>query len=113
MQKIEELKLELADAIRNSPEYKEYKHFEKIIDRDPDLRRTVDEFRRQNFEIQNSVSVEDVFWATQDLNNRFADMRNTDTVNRYLSSEICLCRMIQDICKDIVDSVDFNLDFLK
>ena len=105
MQRIEQLKLELSKAIKESPEYIEYKRLEAIIDKDPNLKRSIDEFRRQNFDIQNSGKVED-------LNNRYADMRRQDMVNRYLLSEVCLCRMVQDICRTVVETIEFDVDFL-
>ena len=101
MQRIEQLKLELSKAIKESPEYK-----------DPNLKRSIDEFRRQNFDIQNSGKVDDIFAAQEDLNNRYADMRRQDMVNRYLLSEVCLCRMVQDICRTVVETIEFDVDFL-
>ena len=67
MQRIEQLKLELSKAIKESPEYIEYKRLEAIIDKDPNLKRSIDEFRRQNFDIQNSGKVDDIFAAQEDL----------------------------------------------
>ena len=104
MQRIEQLKLELSKAIKESPEYIEYK--------DPNLKRSIDEFRRQNFDIQNSGKVDDIFAAQEDLNNRYEDMRRQDMVNRYLLSEVCLCRMVQDICRTVVETIEFDVDFL-
>ena len=43
MQRIEQLKLELSKAIKESPEYIEYKRLEAIIDKDPNLKRSIDE----------------------------------------------------------------------
>ena len=106
MQRIEQLKLELSKAIKESPEYIEYKRLEAIIDKDPNLK------RRQNFDIQNSGKVDDIFAAQEDLNNRYADMRRQDMVNRYLLSEVCLCRMVQDICRTVVETIEFDVDFL-
>ena len=108
MQRIEQLKLELSKAIKESPEYIEYKRLEAIIDKDPNLKRSIDEFRRQNFDIQNSGKVDDIFAA----HNRYADMRRQDMVNRYLLSEVCLCRMVQDICRTVVETIEFDVDFL-
>ena len=113
MQRIEQLKLELSKAIKESPEYIEYKRLEAIIDKDPNLKRSIDEFRRRNYEIQNSGQVEDIFAAQEELNNQYKDMRNQYMVNRYLLAEVCLCRMVQDICRAVVDSIDFDLDFLR
>ena len=112
MQKINQLKAEIADTIKESTEYKEYKRLEAIVNMDPNLKRSIDEFRRKNYEIQNSGQVEDIFAAQEELNNQYKDMRNQYMVNRYLLAEVCLCRMVQDICRAVVDSIDFDLDFL-
>ena len=66
MQRIEQLKLELSKAIKESPEYIEYKRLEAIIDKDPNLKRSIDEFRRQNFDIQNSGKVRYLWRRRQD-----------------------------------------------
>lgn len=113
MQKINQLKAEIADTIKESTEYKEYKRLEAIVNMDPNLKRSIDEFRRRNYEIQNSGQVEDIFAAHEELNNQYKDMRNQYMVNRYLLAEVCLCRMVQDICRAVVDSIDFDLDFLR
>ena len=97
MQKINQLKAEIADTIKESTEYKEYKRLEAIVNMDPNLKRSIDEFRRRNYEIQNSGQVEDIFAAQEELNNQYKDMRNQYMVNRYLLAEVCLCRMVQDI----------------
>ena len=113
MQRIDQLKAQIADTIKESTEYKEYKRLEEIVSKDPNLKRSIDEFRRRNYEIQNSGQVEDIFAAQEELNRQYVDMRNQYMVNRYLLAEVCLCRMVQDICRTVVDAIDFDLDFLK
>ena len=113
MQKINQLKAEIADTIKESTEYKEYKRLEAIVNMDPNLKRSIDEFRRRNYEIQNSGQVEDIFAAQEEVNNQYKDMRNEYMDSRYLLGEVCLCRMVQDICRAVVDSIDFDLDFLR
>ncbi|MDO5403608.1 MAG: YlbF family regulator [Eubacteriales bacterium] len=113
MQDMDDLKEQLRKAIQSSNEYVEYKRLESIIKRNPDLKRQIDEFRRQNFEIQNSEQCEDILQLTENLNAQYKDMRSQDTVNRYLNAEVCLCRLLQDLCFTVVDAVDFELDFLR
>ena len=98
MRRIDELKKEIIHEILNSEEYREYRRLQSEIDRTPDLKRQVDEFRMRNFELQNSENV--------------PDMRNQDIVNRYLMTEITFCRFMRDIYKDIAEAVDMDLDFL-
>lgn len=112
MSRIEELKNELAVAVRASDEYKEYKFLADYINRYPDLKRQVDELRRENFYYQVSDDIEDPIGATAQLDERFADIRRQPMVNRYLSAEMCLCRMVQDICMSVVGAIDFEVDFL-
>lgn len=113
MGRIEELKDALKDAILESDEYKEYRRLDAYIRRNPDLKRAVDELRRRNFELQYSDAVEDVLSATEELNKEFADVRSQAAVNQYLSAEMCLCRLVQDICMSIVETIDFDMDFLQ
>ena len=110
---LEELKNELTEAIKDSEEYKEYIRLGTIISRNPDLRRTVDEFRKRTFEVVNNEDIEDVYSAMLNLNVEYADMRRQDIVNRYLTAEICFCSLVKDVIKTIADSIDMELDFLK
>lgn len=113
MGRMDELKEEIKEAILTSDEYKEYKKLDNYIKAKPDLKRAVDEFRRENFRLQYSDDVEDVLSATGDLNKRYEDVRQQTMVNRYLTAEMCLCRMVQDICLSIVEAIDFDMDFLQ
>ena len=45
MRRIDELKKEIIHEILNSEEYKEYRRLQAEMDRTPDLKRQVDEFR--------------------------------------------------------------------
>ena len=102
MRRIDELKKEIIHEILNSEEYREYRRLQNEIDRIPDLKRQIDEFRMKNFMLQNSP----------DGQNLYADMRNQDIVNRYLMTEITFCRYMSDIFKDIAEVIDVDLDFL-
>lgn len=112
MEKIEVLKAELKQAVLESNEYREYKRLETEISRNADLKRSVDEFRRQNFEIQYDDEIQDIEQSVSQLEARYADIRNQGLVKNYLAAEICLCRLVQDICVSVVDVLDFDVDFL-
>ena len=112
MRNVDKLKIELKQAIIDSDEYKEYLHYKAMIEKKPDLMRSVNELRRQNFELQNAEYVEDMYQAVDDMRERFDYVYEQGIVRCFLNSELCLCRMIQDICKEIIQDVDFDLDFL-
>ena len=106
MGRIDELKAELIQAVLDSEEYREYKRLEAEVSKNADLKRAIDEFRRRNFEIQyNDENI-------SQLEAQYADMRNQGLAKSYFSAELCLCRLVQDVCVSLVDAVDFDVDFL-
>jgi len=113
MRDVDRLKYELAKAVRSSEEYLNYLKCKKLLAEKPDIERTVDEMRRQRFEFQNSEDYDNSFEAIEDINRRFENVSSQDVADDFLKAELCLCRMVQDICKTIIEDIDFNLDFLK
>ena len=113
MSRVDELTQALTQAIIESDEYREYKELEADIMRQPDLKRAVDDFRRENFRLQYSDDVEDVITSTDELNNRYIDVRQQPAAERFLAAVMALCRMVQEVCMTVVGAIDFNMDFLQ
>ena len=112
MKGIDQIKKELGEAILNSDEYREYQELQKEIDKNPDLKRVIDAYRKRHFALQYDENIEDKFAATQNLSREYEEFNNQVLVRKYLDAEICLCRQIQDICMFVVGIVDFNMVFL-
>ena len=110
MGRIDELKAELIQAVLDSEEYREYKRLE--VSKNADLKRAIDEFRRRNFEIQYNDEIQEIDENISQLEAQYADMRNQGLAKSYFSAELCLCRLVQDVCVSLVDAVDFDVDFL-
>ena len=109
MGRIDELKAELIQAVLDSEEYREYKRLEAEVS---NLKRPIDEFRRRNFEIQYNDEIQEIDENISQLEAQYADMRNQGLAKSYFSAELCLCRLVQDVCVSLVDAVDFDVDFL-
>ena len=84
MKGIDEIKKELGEAILNSEEYKEYQELQKEIDRNPDLKRVIDEYRRRHFALQYDDNIEDKFMATQNLSKEYEEFNSQILVRKYL-----------------------------
>ncbi len=113
MSEVEKHKKELAKAIVNSEEYKEYLRCRDILAKNVDLYRSVNEMRKQNFMLQNAEDVSNMFEETEKLRCRYEEIRNNIVVNNFLRAEMCLCRMIQDINRTLMNAIDFDMGFLK
>ena len=113
MRDIDRLKNELAEAVKNSEEYTNFIRYKRLLNENPALERSVNELRQQTFKFQNEDVTSDSFEEIGDIRRRFEYVHSQDLANDFLKAELCLCRMVQDICNTIVEDIDFNLDFLE
>ena len=47
------------------------------------------------------------------MNKKYEYIRYQECASRFLNAEMCLCRLVRDICFSVADAIDFNMDFLK
>lgn len=108
-QEVEEALGGLIDALLESPEYENYHNAQKEISRDRELQEKVDEYRRRNFELQQSTQDPDQLVAeTEKLDKEFEELRSNSTVHRFLASELGFIRMMQAVYGQIMDELDFD-----
>lgn len=112
MSKVDELAAQLAQAILESDEYKNFLQCRDEISRNPQLYQAVNELRKHNFELQNVGEVADMYDEVAKIYDKYAYIRTSVLANRFLRSELSVCRMIQDIQHTLVENMDFNMDFM-
>ena len=110
--RIDGLAAELAQAILDSEEYKNFLRCRAEISKNPQLYQAVNELRKRNFEIQNSEGVPDMYDEVVKLYDRYAYVRTSIMANQFLRAEMSICRMIQDIQRTLLADIDFDVDFL-
>lgn len=113
MREVDRLKQELAHAVLLSDEYREYKRCEKILKQNANLYRAVNAMRKQNFELQNSEDVQNMYEESERIRNQYEQIRSLDEVREFLLAELSLGRMIQDIYESVVKDLEFDVDFLQ
>jgi cell fate (sporulation/competence/biofilm development) regulator YlbF (YheA/YmcA/DUF963 family) len=113
MSKVDELASQLADAILESDEYKYYIECKNEISKNPQLFQAVNELRRHTFEIQNSESIGNMYDEIVKNYDRYEYIRSSIIANKFLRSELSVCRMVHDIQSTLVENLDFNLDFME
>lgn len=99
----------LLSVIKRSEVYKEYKKQEMILDKDPELKARVDQFRARNFQMQNDSNKEDMFALAEQLSRESAELRKIPEVNAYLDAELALCKMMQKICRSLTEGIDIHV----
>lgn len=99
---------ELIEAIIDSPEYQEYDRQASVMRRNPELKRQIDEFRHENYELQRSAKPDELFDKLDEFSQRYEEFRKNPMVEAFLSAELDFCRMIQEINQEIVEAVNFE-----
>lgn len=93
--------------LKDSDIYKEYRSALEELNKDPELKRRVDDFRQRNYNFQQSEDIDlneyDQF-RSELVGFRASDQR----VDAFLDAELALCRMIQDVSYRITEALDFE-----
>lgn len=99
----------LLSIIKKTNVYREYKKQEEIISRDPQLRERVDQFRANNFRLQNEAGKDNLFLVAEQLCRESAELRRNPEVNAYLDAELALCKMMQTVCRQLIEGIDVHV----
>lgn len=95
--------------IKDTDVYKEYKKQEKILSGNPELLKRVDQFRANNFLLQNEAGSDNLFHVAEQLYRESAELRSNSEVNAFLDAELALCKMMQNICRKLVEGIDVHM----
>lgn len=93
-------------TIRESSVYKDYKQKLEEVNKDPELKRQLDEYRTRNFELQNSADC--AFEKLEQFEKEYEDFRENPLVEDFLAAELAFCRMMQYIGNRITEEIHFE-----
>lgn len=109
MNHVQEVTKTLITAIEESEEYIRYQKAKEEILKYPLLKAKVDEFRKRNYEMQNTRV--DIFEEADKLQQQYAQVIENPIVREYLTAENAFCRIIQQINWQLIEALDFEADF--
>lgn len=94
------------DMLLQSEEYLKYVEQKERVKQYPELKKQIDEFRRRNFEMQNSRDM--VFEKIEAFEREYADFRDNPLVADFLEAELAFCRMMQAHYAQVMGAIDFE-----
>ena len=97
---------QLIFALQESAVYKKYKEKLSEVNRYPDLKKQIDEFRTRNFELQNSADC--AFDMLEAFEKEYEGFRENTLVDEFLAAELAFCRMMQEINIQITEAMQFD-----
>ena len=113
MKQIEEAIEILGNEIRGSAEYKRYQEKKERLHHLPELEKQVMEYRRKNFELQNSQNAAGLYEATAQFEQEYREFRKNPYVSEYLAAELAICRIVQQINWTLIEGLDFEVGFVE
>ena len=106
MNKIDVSLKQLLNAVKDSNEYKEYEIQLERVRQYPELKQQIDEFRKKNFELQNSPDYK--FEKLEEFAKQYAAFREDPLVSDFLAAELAFCRLMQRINLQLTDALNFE-----
>ncbi|MFQ9636705.1 MAG: YlbF family regulator [Eisenbergiella sp.] len=105
---VQEALEQLAQAVKESEVYREYRRQSERVDNSGDMREKIDEYRVRNFELQNSVQTEDLLDKLDGFEREYEKFREDPLVEEFLDAELAFCRMMQEIDVKLAEAMDFE-----
>lgn len=100
MDKVTECLDALIEEMRESRAYQNYLCMEQELEKDPDLKSRVDDYRIRNYRLQQSENV-DLYDAVDSLERDSYALRKSEKANAYLE----VCKMVQKVQDRISEAI--------
>ena len=104
MDKVTECLDALIEEMRESRAYQNYLWMEEKLEKDPDLKSRVDDYRIRNYRLQQSENV-DLYDAVDSLERDSYALRKSEKANAYLEAELEVCKMVQKVQDRISEAI--------
>ena len=104
MDKVTECLDALIEEMRESRAYQNYLWMEEELEKDPDLKSRVDDYRIRNYRLQQSENV-DLYDAVDSLERGSYALRKSEKASAYLEAVSEVCKMVQKVQDRISEEI--------
>lgn len=94
------------EVLKQSREYRDYIRTLAAVKEVPGLKEQVDEYRKNNFLLQNSENTS--FETIESFEQEYAEFRQNPLVEDFLAAELAFCRMMQYNNSLILEALHFE-----
>ena len=101
---------QLLQTIWECEKYQRFEEAKRRVEGNEEERRQIDEFRRRAYEVSSAPHFGEDCEDQRTLLEMRAQARKNPLVAEYLTSEMELCRLLQEICGRVMDVTDLQLD---
>lgn len=104
----------LVDKIKKTQEYVDYLNYKSILERNEDLFRRVQEYRKNSFDVQISQSygMYNTYEHLVKLKDENQELLSQPTVKLFMAAELRLSKLISSVYDTFAEEIDFDIHFL-
>ena len=110
MEQLRRHKEELLEDIRNSAQMIRFEAARISLQGKAEKKEQIDQFRRRVFLAQNSTEPFDLLDEMQVLYRQREQLHKDPLIAEYLNSELELCRLLQEVCNNILQLADVEIE---
>lgn len=99
-----------AERIRSTDVYRTYQEQLSLIRQNPEKYQRVNEFRRKNYELQQSEG-RDIDERIEAPAEEMEKFREDPVVDDFFRAELAFCRMMQEINLRVTEAINFDMEF--
>lgn len=113
MDEVFALSEELNRMLLDSREYRQYVNAMHALQKQPDLYRSMTEYRKRNRQMQMYTPQETIFEENNNLVAEFEPVLKNDAVENFLAAEQRFCRMMQTVYALLGRDLEFDDEYMK
>lgn len=107
--KLLEVTDQLIDVIKETQIYKRYRIQCEKVEKQPEIKEKMDEYRTKNFNLQNSsFEGEEMQNHLEALQREYESVLKNPLVADFLTAELDFCRLMQFVNLKMADAMDFE-----
>ncbi|MCR4929415.1 MAG: YlbF family regulator [Lachnospiraceae bacterium] len=94
--------------LKKTQTYKTYRDKLNALKKDEEMWNKVSEYRKKREELQNNTPSEELYDKADWFEREHAYIYDNKQAKEFLEAEVALCRLVQDICFKLTQSLDFE-----
>lgn len=110
MKEVDEAVYNLVDVICETKQFEDYQRVKAKLSGQPELRDSIQEFQKRNFELQMSdMDNLKLMEETDRLEREYEAFRANPLVNEFLACELAFNRLMQRVYDEIMEGIDYDI----
>ncbi len=96
------------EQLKTSDEYKEYNNQLEVIKHFPDLMSQINQYRQENFIIQNQYESDELYDKMEEFSNKYEYLMENPRAYDFIHAEAAFCKMMQEVNIRMIEGLKFQ-----